>query len=348
MARNETWSRRYAILALAIAPLLMPLGDSGGDAEPDFETRVERTLEAEHATESQRETVGRVYAAFEQERATESDVIDALPRHRLEGALLPRKTWLHWAFAIASAAFYFTFLLLVFPPGKTDPKHLLLAGLFTATIGILLLLLVQQIAFSGVWIHGGGQLAILFLLLQFIGYSYSAALDPSNGFVASFLGFTAGVGFCEELCKQLPLLYHFRTKATLDWRGACLWGFASGVGFGVSEGITYSSDFYNGRTSGAIYVVRFVACVALHAIWAASAAIVLCRRQVTVQGRMPLLALIPPIIAIIIVPMALHGAYDTLLKKDHALIAFAVAVASFGWLAFQVERAVSEDRGVRT
>ena len=40
------------------------------------------------------------------------------------------------------------------------------------------------------------------------------------------IGFTFGVGLCEELCKSLPLLWHFKRTATLDVRGAVVWTWA--------------------------------------------------------------------------------------------------------------------------
>ena len=58
----------------------------------------------------------------------------------------------------------------------------------------------------------------------------------------SFLGFTAGVGFCEEVCKAIPLLVYYREPNKQTWRGAFLWGLASGVGFGVAEGIMTSRN----------------------------------------------------------------------------------------------------------
>ena len=36
--------------------------------------------------------------------------------------------------------------------------------------------------------------------------------------------------------------------------------------------------------------------------------------------------------------MVLHGLYDTLLKKDMNVWALVIALASFAWLAFQIER----------
>jgi hypothetical protein len=44
------------------------------------------------------------------------------------------------------------------------------------------------------------------------------------------------------------------------------------------------------------------------------------------------------LILIVIVPMVLHGLYDTLLKKEMDALALVVAVVSFGWLAYQIER----------
>jgi len=151
-----------------------------------------------------------------------------------------------------------------------------------------------------------------------------------------------GIGLCEELCKALPLLSHFRSKATLDWRGACVWGLASGVGFGVCEGIMYSSDYYNGMSTGGIYLTRFASCVALHAVWSASIGISLHRNQVGFQGASNVYEMAGPILFIIGVPMTLHGLYDTLLKQDHSLYACGIAALSFGWLAWQIETARKE------
>jgi RsiW-degrading membrane proteinase PrsW (M82 family) len=341
---GKTWNRRYALLLLAVLPLLLPLGD--GPDEANVYAKIEQTLEQEHASKADCERADRAYEKFRDHEMSLFDIADALPKHRFAGALLPRKTWLHWPIALAAAAGYFAFLLLAFPSGKTHPRELLLVGAFTATFGILLLLGIQFAAFYAPFTHSSGQLGVLLLLLKFIAFSYLAAMEGGNGFLPSLFGFTAGVGFCEELTKQIPLIWHYKRKATLDWRGACLWGLASGIGFGVSEGITYSSDFYNGNFSGGVYVVRFVSCVAIHAIWAAAAAIMVCRRQKTIQGDVAPLALIPPLIGILAVPMVLHGLYDTLLKKEHEHIAFACAVVSFGWLAYQVERAVAEERRI--
>ena len=70
----------------------------------------------------------------------------------------------------------------------------------------------------------------------------------------------------EELCKLGPLLWYWHRYQGIPWRTACVWGLASGVGFGVSEGIMYSQEFYNGIENGMTYLVRFASCVARNAV----------------------------------------------------------------------------------
>jgi hypothetical protein len=325
-------TRRYLILVLALLPLLLSFFRP---AEEDTKTRIVKTIEA-----SPPEVTEKVEKAIDAGDKSYEDLIVFLPGRKLPGALLPRDTWAHWGLAALSAATAGLGIVLIFGVEKKRLRELAAVGAFTGTVGIALLLLVQVAAQSsqGMGFHFGGRGAILLLFVKFIGFSYSAALDPSNGFGASFFGFTCGVGFCEELCKALPLVWHFRNKATLDWRGAMIWGLASGIGFGVSEGITYSSDYYNGVSGVDMYVVRFVSCVALHAFWAAAAGIVLYERQQTIQGPLSWYEFLPPLAPILGVPMVLHGLYDTLLKRDMGIIAFVVAAASFGWFAFQIER----------
>ena len=71
----------------------------------------------------------------------------------------------------------------------------------------------------------------------------------------------------------LPVIWRLRRDEPMGWRAGCLWGLASGVGFGVMEGIKYSADFYNGIWGGGVYLMRFASCVALHAVWTGSVAI---------------------------------------------------------------------------
>ena len=176
-----------------------------------------------------------------------------------------------------------------------------------------------------------------------IGLSYRAALDPENGFWVSFLGFTAGVGLCEEICKAVPVVWRDCRNTDDNWRGAFLWGLASGAGFGIAEGVIYSANYYNGITGSGIYLVRFLSCVALHALWTGSVAIAIQQKQHWLHKAEHWHDLVAPVLVYIAVPMVLHGLYDTLLKKDMNGIALLVALASFGYLAFQISRLHSVD-----
>jgi hypothetical protein len=53
------------------------------------------------------------------------------------------------------------------------------------------------------------------------------------------------------------------------------------------------------------------------------------------------------LLLLISVPMTLHGLYDTLLKREMKVYALLVAVASFVWLVFLIERARSGDEEER-
>jgi RsiW-degrading membrane proteinase PrsW (M82 family) len=230
-----------------------------------------------------------------------------------------------------------------FPRGSATITRLASVGLFTATVGIFFLLAVQWVAewTQGRILIGRSVIVIFFYIAKFIGYSYRAALDENTNFFVSCFGFTFGVGLCEELCKALPLLVHYRdhTTAHLSWRAACMVGLISGVGFGVSEGITYSSDFYNGISGGDVYLVRFISCVALHAAWSGAAAIFIFRQQSLLQGAETVWGVMGNSVVLVSIPMLLHGLYDTLLKKDHHVLALVAAVVSFAWLAYQIEAA---------
>ncbi|MCK6474369.1 MAG: PrsW family glutamic-type intramembrane protease [Planctomycetes bacterium] len=331
---ERTWNRRYAFLALALIPLLVSTVIPGDD---DTEQRLRETLE--HNPEVL------VHVMAQGQEADEAQVFNMLPGHRIEGAHLPKDSWAHWFYAALSAAAFMGLMLALFPLGHDGSGPLLTAGIFTGTAGILLLLAFQFVAFhtNGVWIRGGGVVALLFLLVKLIGFSYMAAMSADTGWLLSSLGFICGVGFCEEVCKALPVVWHYRTFGTLTWRKACLIGMASGVGFGVSEGITYSSDFYNGVSTGNIYVIRFVSCVALHAMWAAANGASIHRNRYLIQGGMSFWELLWGLVRIMFVPMVLHGLYDTMLKKEHEGWALIMALLSFAWLAYQIERSRRED-----
>ena len=267
------------------------------------------------------------------------DLFAALPNQRLAEAHLPHNTWIHWAYAALSATLFLGVLTLTFPNEDAGPSRLFWTGLATGTVGILLLLGFQWVALftQGYYVRGRGIVMLLFYIVKFIGFSYRAALDPENGFALSFMGFTCGVGLCEELCKALPIVLFLRGSQNVSWKAACVVGLASGVGFGVSEGITYSADSYNGIATGMTYLVRFASCVALHATWAGAVALLMYSNQ-DYLGEFDWGNAGNFVLHYLSVAMVLHGLYDTLLKKDYELWALAIAAISFGWLAWLVGR----------
>jgi RsiW-degrading membrane proteinase PrsW (M82 family) len=315
---------------------LIPLGFSllGRDTET-IEARLARTIDKAPLDVQLR--IAQTLKAVEEGKGQPDDLFAALPGGRIEGSHLPRKTFVHYLYALLAAGGFFALGLFLVPAQDSRPLHLLLLGLFTGTIGIVLLLVAQFLAEATqgrLFISRSPVLLILYYVAYAIGFSYRAALDAETGFLASFLGYTFGVGLCEEVCKALPVIFYYRTSANANWRMACTWGFASGVGFGVAEAILYAGDHYNGLATAGIYVVRFVSCVALHAIWSMSSALFIHKYRSFLQGDLAWHDYIPRVIFLVAIPMVLHGLYDTALKKEVNWLALVAALVSFGWLAW--------------
>ncbi len=291
---------------------------------------VEQTVEKHPEVEEQVQEVN-------EHHPTKANVLAALPGGRADGALLAYNSNAHWLFAAGSGGAFLALVLLLFPPGHTKVGHLAGVAAFTGTAGVLLLLGFQFVALHMPLFRGASVVTVVLDLIWLVGQSYALTMGDHN-IVVSLFGFTAGVGFCEEACKALPLIFKAAGTGYTSWRSALLWGLVSGVGFGVSEGVMYCGDHYNGVTGGQIYLVRFVSCVALHAIWTAAVGVAIYRRQEHFRGQHQGLDLLLQTLHVVAVPMCLHGMYDTLLTHDLDWAALAVAVASFGWLAWQVEQ----------
>jgi len=352
--RHLHWCLALAMIPLAVSMVMPDRSEglveapAGGEVAPD--AAMPDNTSATHAVNDQQAAESEELSFDEQAQLDdlitqlgEEQLFALLPGGKLPGALLARDTYLHWLFAAMAAAVYMTFFVFLASDKCAQPLHLLGLGLFTATGGILLLLFVQLASTIGV-VRARGAGGAIVLLLALIGLSYSAAVDPESGIITSFVGFTLGVGLCEEVCKALPILFFYRIGITQNWRGAFLWGMASGAGFGVAEGVMYSQDYYNGVAGPGIYIVRFASCVALHSIWAGSIGISINQRQDLLQEDWDewwwyALA----VLRLIAVPMVLHGLYDTLLKKDLEFFALVTAAASFGYLAWQISRLRGSD-----
>jgi len=194
---GRTW-RDFTYLALLLA--LLPLVLSTLHKDDGIEKLLERTLTNHPEVRDQLRQVSL-------DRGIDG-LFDVLPDHRLDGAMLPRNTVAHWAFAVIAAGAFFGLMMFLFDRGSAKAKSLLFTGVFTGTVGIILLLVLQFVAehTQGWWIRGRSIIVLIFYIIKFIGYSYYAAEDPNNGFAASFFGYTFGVGLCEELVKAIPLI----------------------------------------------------------------------------------------------------------------------------------------------
>jgi RsiW-degrading membrane proteinase PrsW (M82 family) len=321
----------YVLLLLALIPLVLStLWPSESNGE-DFLKAINDHPEIVQQLEDADMTLAQFKTA----------IFATLPNHRVNGALLPYDSHAHWLIAAAAAVAFFAFLLLVFPHAKKFTQGLLFAGFFTGVVGIVLLLIFQFAAFNMPIIVPRGVVGLVLLIVKLIGLSYSMADNPERGFFLSFLGYTCGVGLCEEFTKAIPLLFRINSTAGEEdptWNSLLLWGLASGIGFGIAEGVMYSGRYYNGIEGAGMYCTRFISCVTLHAMWAGTVGVSLYRRQGDLHNASNNWEYFFRVVWIILIPMILHGLYDTLLKKDYDGWALAIGVVTFAWLAFQIER----------
>lgn len=329
-ASRQTPSR---FRGLAFLLVLIPLGLQILGGADDVEARLQKMIESDPAFAAR-------YAALEEQAAfSKQDFFAACPDGRIVGAHLAHDTRIHWVYAVIAAVVLLVLVRLLFPQGAATIPQLAGALAITATAGIVSLLIFQYLAelSQAVVLRGGGIVALVFWIVKLIGFSYRAALDPDNGFLLSLFGFTMGVGLCEEFIKLIPATGLMKAGGK-DWRGACVLGLASGIGFGVAEGVMYAGDSYNGIATGGIYVTRFVSCVGLHAIWTAAAA-VLGAHQWRAFEASDMTDTVTAAVKAIAVPALLHGLYDTLLKRDMAAWAMVIAIVSFAWLVAVIEHA---------
>jgi RsiW-degrading membrane proteinase PrsW (M82 family) len=323
----------YLLLIFALIPLVFSL--LGKESKTDFQERFAQSI-ANASPEEQK----KIESLFSREDVSIDEAISALPGGKLHGAHLARNSTAHWVYAATATVAFLLLLGLFFSVERANPLQLLGIGAFTGTVGIVFLLLVQFCSnFRLRRVSGHGIVMLILLILTFIGWSYDSANDPESNFLLSALGFTFGVGLCEEFTKAIPLFFYFKRHSQHGWRTACLWGLASGIGFGVSEGIMYSTRFYNGISGFDIYLVRFVSCVALHAMWTVSVGIAIARNVDEYEGVEDAAGFGVFMLRMLAIPMVLHGFYDTLLKKDMNIWALVVALLSFAWFAWQVELA---------
>jgi hypothetical protein len=194
------WRRHlHWLLALALIPLVVSLLTKAEEAS--LLERLRETLD--QATPVERD---RIIHGLEHAKSLD-DILQALPDQRLPGALLSRSSLAHLMMAAVAILFYMAFFMFLAADGSAKPLHVLAVGLFTATIGVAFLLLVQLLASftEGRVLVGFNIVALIFLVLKFVAFSYGAAMNPENGFFLSLVGFTLGL----KQAKISLLLYKF-------------------------------------------------------------------------------------------------------------------------------------------
>ncbi|MGJ3252098.1 MAG: PrsW family intramembrane metalloprotease [Elainellaceae cyanobacterium] len=159
-----------------------------------------------------------------------------------------------WLLGIYYASIWGFVLFNLIKPVQVSWGDTLKCVLFTAFIGIPLLIIFQQVPI----------LSPLY-----------AAIDA--GFIQRLIGFIFGVGLLEELCKGIPVyLFLLRPGKLHDPLTAAFYGAMSGLGFSIAEGAAYSLFYALGLERGDLspgtYVivntVRFVSLPLFHAILA--------------------------------------------------------------------------------
>lgn len=326
-ALERTWrGNLFWLLLLAMLPLAWAALGPHLVTRPTFEQRVEKTLDDNPAVRDAYD--------FNDDMSLEQfeEMLDKLPGRRIQGALLARGSVWHWLMALASAFLFIAAVSRALP--SDDPpraKELWLTALFTGTLGVLVLIGLQI----------SGQFCCL-------GAFYLAADHPDAPFGPSLIGFVFGVGFCEEFVKCLPVLLKLYRRELLSWRAAAIIGMASGAGFGISEGVLYASRYYNGIEALDTYLVRFCSTVALHAVLSAACGVMIHRKQEHLMEDLNPFNWTMTLMAIIVMPILLHGLYNALAKHDFPAASLAVAIGSFVWFWYLIKTHRAREHAIAT
>jgi PrsW family intramembrane metalloprotease len=132
------------------------------------------------------------------------------------------------------------------------------------------------------------------------------------------LSWSLSVGLVEEAAKAFAA----RVESFHAVKVRCSFGYMSGLGFGLGEGLLYAYRDYAGVSDWTAYAVRFGFCVVFHGVMSAFA--VLCLPEDWWDFDRMLISLLR------LLPIALlHGAYDALLDRNLPVWAGLVATATF-------------------
>ncbi|HEY9630010.1 MAG TPA: PrsW family glutamic-type intramembrane protease [Coleofasciculaceae cyanobacterium] len=215
-----------------------------------------------------------------------------------------------WLLGIYYACIWAVVLHDLIKPTQFSWGNAIQCVLFTAFIGIPILLLFQKVPpFS--------------TLYQAIN---------EGGLWGRLLGFIFGVGVLEEVCKALPIYLLLLRRGKLgDPHTAAFYGAMSGLGFAIAEGAAYSLRYAFGFSQGqlglgsfvAANTIRFVSLPLFHAILAGMVGYFMGLAAVN-PSRQGAIVLIGLAIAVV-----LHGLYNTFAGSIAGLFIIAFTILLF-------------------
>ena len=212
-----------------------------------------------------------------------------------------------WILGIYYAFIWGIVLHNLIKPDQFSLKLAIQCVLFTAFVGIPLLLFIQQVP----------------------PFSLLYTATESSNIIGQLLGFILGVGVLEEICKGIPVYLFLLEQDKLDEPlSPAFYGAMSGLGFAIAEGahysLIYASNVFGGNLGLTSHVllttVRFISLPLIHAIWAGIVGYFIGLAAINPSRKNPIIFIGVAIAAI------LHGVYDV----------FANSIIGLGILAFSI------------
>lgn len=214
-----------------------------------------------------------------------------------------------WMIEIYFCLFWALYFHSIIQPAKKVWKQGIGYAIFTAAIGIPVLLTMQT--------------------LPIVSDLYRNL--SSRNLFSQLTGFVLGVGILEETCKALPLLiFGLRKKTITGIRDGVFLGFLSGLGFAASEGVSYTvrataeAIYYGSATEQVItFLDRVMSGPLQHSAWAGVVGWFIGVAAQRKEKRWPI------VVVGILFMAILHGLYDTFSSG-----VIGIALAAVGFLIF--------------
>ncbi|MBD2345044.1 PrsW family intramembrane metalloprotease [Anabaena subtropica] len=216
-----------------------------------------------------------------------------------------------WLLGIYYASIWGVVLYNLIKPAWFSWQETLKCVVFTAIVGIPLLLLIQRFP--------------LFQLLY-------AATESNLGLIPQLIGFIFGVGVLEELCKALPVyLFLLRPQKLNEPLTGAFYGAMSGLGFAIAEGgsysLLYAFNLVRGQSGFGTYIlantIRFVSLPLFHAILAGIVGYFLGLAAINRSRQLPIMFIGVALAAV------LHGSYNTFSNGVLGLVIISFTILLF-------------------